>query len=89
MSDSDPSMSERLERALAHLPAGYRAVLVLHDIHGMNHEEVAEILGCQVGTSKSQLHKARAKMRELLGPALAAERAEHRGGDRGGGDSSR
>jgi RNA polymerase sigma-70 factor, ECF subfamily len=89
MTDSDPSMSQRLERALAHLPAGYRAVLVLHDIHGLNHEEVAEILGCQVGTSKSQLHKARAKMRELLGPALAAERAEHRGGDRGGGDSSR
>lgn len=77
--DTDPSLSQRLERALAHLPAGYRAVLVLHDIHGMNHEEVAEILGCQVGTSKSQLHKARARMRELLGPALAAERAEQRG----------
>jgi RNA polymerase sigma-70 factor, ECF subfamily len=79
VSDTDPSLSQRLERALAHLPAGYRAVLVLHDIHGMNHEEVAEILGCQVGTSKSQLHKARARMRELLGPALAAERAEQRG----------
>ena len=80
MTDSDPSLSQRLERALAHLPAGYRAVLVLHDIHGLNHEEVAEILGCQVGTSKSQLHKARARMREILGPALAAERAEQRGG---------
>ena len=78
-SDSDPSLSQRLERALALLPAGYRAVLVLHDIQGMNHDEVAEILGCHVGTSKSQLHKARARMRELLGPALAAERAAHRG----------
>jgi RNA polymerase sigma-70 factor, ECF subfamily len=71
---SDPPLSSRLEAALALLPAGYRAVLVLHDVHGMNHEECAEILGCQVGTSKSQLHKARARMRELLGPALAAER---------------
>jgi len=78
-SGKDPQVSQRLERALASLPAGYRAVLVLHDIHGMNHDEVAEILGCHVGTSKSQLHKARAKMREILGPALAAERAAHRG----------
>jgi RNA polymerase sigma-70 factor, ECF subfamily len=78
-SGSDPSLSQRLERALALLPAGYRAVLVLHDIHGMNHDEVADILGCHVGTSKSQLHKARARMRDLLGPALAAERALQRG----------
>jgi RNA polymerase sigma-70 factor (ECF subfamily) len=86
-SGTDPSMSQRLERALASLPAGYRAVLVLHDIHGMNHDEVAEILGCHVGTSKSQLHKARAKMRDILGPALAAERAAARGEDGGtGGD---
>jgi RNA polymerase sigma-70 factor (ECF subfamily) len=78
-SGTDPSLSQRLERALAMLPAGYRAVLVLHDIHGMNHDEVAEILGCHVGTSKSQLHKARARMRDLLGPALAAERAAQQG----------
>jgi len=77
-SGADPSLSQKLERALALLPAGYRSVLVLHDIHGMNHDEVAEILGCHVGTSKSQLHKARARMRELLGPALAAERAADR-----------
>jgi RNA polymerase sigma-70 factor (ECF subfamily) len=77
---SDPKLSHRLEQALTLLPAGYRAVIVLHDVHGMNHEEVAEILGCQVGTSKSQLHKARARMRELLGPALAAERAALRAG---------
>ena len=70
----DPGLSARLERALVALPAGYRAVLVLHDIEGLSHEECATILECRVGTSKSQLHKARARMRELLGPALAAER---------------
>jgi RNA polymerase sigma-70 factor (ECF subfamily) len=64
----DPALRERLERALGALPAGYRAVLVLHDVEGLNHEEIAEILGCRVGTSKSQLHKARLRMRELLGP---------------------
>lgn len=63
----DPRLAARLENALTDLPAGYRAVLVLHDIEGLSHEEIAEILGCRVGTSKSQLHKARAKMRDLLG----------------------
>jgi RNA polymerase sigma-70 factor (ECF subfamily) len=63
---SDPYLAARLERALVALPAGYRAVLVLHDVEGLAHEEIAEILGCRVGTSKSQLHKARAKMRDLL-----------------------
>jgi RNA polymerase sigma-70 factor (ECF subfamily) len=67
---SDPRLRARLERALAELPAGYRAVLVLHDVEGLQHEEIAEILGCRVGTSKSQLHKARARMREILGGAL-------------------
>jgi RNA polymerase sigma-70 factor (ECF subfamily) len=64
--DRDPALRARLERALAALPAGYRAVLVLHDIEGLEHEEIGRVLGCRVGTSKSQLHKARAKMRELL-----------------------
>jgi RNA polymerase sigma-70 factor (ECF subfamily) len=70
----DPRLSERVETAMARLPAGYRAILVLHDIEGLSHEECAAILDCRVGTSKSQLHKARGKMRELLGPELAAER---------------
>ncbi len=70
----DPRLSERLEQAMNELPPGYRAVLVLHDIEGLSHEECAEIMGCRVGTSKSQLHKARARMRELLGPELARER---------------
>lgn len=63
----DPRLRERLSVALEALPPGYRAVLVLHDVEGLQHDEIAEILGCRVGTSKSQLHKARARMRELLG----------------------
>ncbi len=55
-----------LENAVALLPAGYRNVFVLHDVEGYEHEEVAKILGCAVGTSKSQLHKARLKLRKLL-----------------------
>lgn len=70
----DPNLAARLERALEQLPAGYRAVLVLHDIEGLSHDECAAIMGCRTGTSKSQLHKARAKMRDLLGPELASER---------------
>jgi len=69
----DPRLRERIERALADLPAGYRAVLVLHDIEGLSHEEIADVLDCRVGTSKSQLHKARQKMRALLGPAVGKE----------------
>lgn len=55
-----------LESALAQLPPGYRAAFVLHDIEGHDHEEVARLLGCAVGTSKSQLHKARTKLRKIL-----------------------
>jgi RNA polymerase sigma-70 factor, ECF subfamily len=55
-----------LDNAIAQLPAGYKNVFVLHDIEGFEHEEVAKILGCSVGTSKSQLHKARLKLRKLL-----------------------
>jgi RNA polymerase sigma-70 factor (ECF subfamily) len=55
-----------LDSALKQLPPGYRSVFVLHDIEGHDHEEIAKILGVAVGTSKSQLHKARMKMRRLL-----------------------
>ncbi len=55
-----------IEDAIAQLPDGYRNVFVLHDVEGYEHEEVARILGCSVGTSKSQLHKARLKLRKLL-----------------------
>lgn len=55
-----------LDKAISQLPPGYRAVFVLHDVEGHEHEEVARLLGCSVGTSKSQLHKARMKLRLLL-----------------------
>ena len=70
----NPWLRDQLERALAELPDGYRAVLILHDVEGLNHQEIAEIIGCRVGTSKSQLHKARMRMRKLLGSELDAER---------------
>jgi RNA polymerase sigma-70 factor, ECF subfamily len=56
-----------LERAVGRLPDGMRQVLVLHDVEGFTHEEIGEMLGIAAGTSKSQLFKARAKMREMLG----------------------
>ena len=55
-----------LERALECLPPGYRLVFALHDILGYEHQEMAEILGCSAGNCKSQLHKARIKLRRVL-----------------------
>ena len=55
-----------LAEAIVKLAPGYRAVFVLHDVEGLEHLEIANILGCAVGTSKSQLHKARMKIRSLL-----------------------
>jgi len=55
-----------LARCIAQLPAGYRTMFVLHDIQGYEHREIARILGRSVGDSKSQLHKARTRLRELL-----------------------
>jgi RNA polymerase sigma-70 factor, ECF subfamily len=55
-----------LERALKQLPRGYRAVFILHDVQGYEHNEIAAIRGCSLGNSKSQLHKARARLRQLL-----------------------
>jgi RNA polymerase sigma-70 factor (ECF subfamily) len=56
-----------LERAIAQLPLGCRAAFVLHDIQGLEHGEVAEALGIAEGTSKSQVHKARLRLRAILG----------------------
>jgi RNA polymerase sigma-70 factor (ECF subfamily) len=55
-----------LERAILRLPPGYRAAFVLHDVEGFDHAEVAAQLGIAEGTSKSQVHKARLRIRELL-----------------------
>jgi RNA polymerase sigma-70 factor (ECF subfamily) len=55
-----------LERAIAHLPPGYRAVFVLHDVEGYEHNEIAQIMSYSIGNSKSQLHKARLKLRDWL-----------------------
>jgi len=56
----------QLQRAVDDLPAGYRTIFVLHDVEGYEHNEIAGIVGCSVGNSKSQLHKARLKLREAL-----------------------
>jgi RNA polymerase sigma-70 factor (ECF subfamily) len=55
-----------LERAVDNLPAGYRLIFVLHDIEGYEHNEIASMLDCSIGNSKSQLHKARLKLRDAL-----------------------
>ena len=55
-----------LERALVRLPPGFREVLVLHDVEGFTHEDIATMLGIQPGTSKSQLSRARSAMRRAL-----------------------
>jgi RNA polymerase sigma-70 factor (ECF subfamily) len=56
-----------LTRAMKELPAGYRTIFVLHEVKGYEHHEIAQLLRCSVGNSKSQLHKAKSRMRELLG----------------------
>lgn len=68
-----------LGQALDRLSPGYRTVLVLHDVEGLTHEEIAERTGVAVGTSKSQLHKARARMRDLLWAARERSEAGNHG----------
>lgn len=62
----DPAAGMDLERAIAALPPGARAVFVLHDVEGYRHDEIAEMNGSAVGTSKAQLHRARRLLREAL-----------------------
>ncbi len=64
-----------LSAAIDQLPHGYRQVLVLHDVEGWTHEEIGQSLGCSAGTSKSQLHKARARMRSLITPVSTRSEA--------------
>jgi RNA polymerase sigma-70 factor, ECF subfamily len=63
-----PQLLDRIaiDAALAKLPSGSRSVFVKFDVEGYNHEEIAGIFGCSVGNSKSQLHKARRRLRKLL-----------------------
>jgi RNA polymerase sigma-70 factor (ECF subfamily) len=62
------SMVDRLalEKAISELPPGYRTVFILHDVQGYEHEEISNLLDVSIGTSKSQLHKARMRLREFL-----------------------
>ncbi len=61
-----PDTRLELERAIATLPAGARAALLLHDVYGYKHSEVAELLDVAVGTAKAQLHRARNLMKREL-----------------------
>jgi RNA polymerase sigma-70 factor (ECF subfamily) len=78
-----------LERAVEQLPPGYRSVFVLHDVQGYEHNEIATIMNCSIGNSKSQLHKARMRLRELLQEterSKAREQREAAKGETAGGD---
>jgi RNA polymerase sigma-70 factor (ECF subfamily) len=68
-----------LARALRELPRGYRTIFVLHEVEGYEHQEIAEMLGCSVGNSKSQLHKAKLRIRELLAHSCEARLSLRRG----------
>lgn len=67
-----------LDQAIKQLAPGYRAVLILHDVEGYEHEQIGKILGCAAGTSKSQLHKARIKLRRLLGAGKSYQHKTHK-----------
>ena len=82
--ESNPAMSTRpdplaqraaLKKAIAALPEGYRTAVIMHDIQGFNHKEIADILGITEGASKSQLFKARRKLREMIANPFESERA--------------
>ena len=67
-----------LERSVQKLPPGYRTVFMLHDVQGYEHNEIADIMGCSVGNSKSQLHKARTRLRELLHEEIREQARQER-----------
>jgi RNA polymerase sigma-70 factor, ECF subfamily len=67
-----------LERSVEKLPPGYRTVFVLHDVQGYEHNEIARIMGCSVGNSKSQLHKARTRLRDLLQEEIREQARQER-----------
>ncbi|HTW25146.1 MAG TPA: sigma-70 family RNA polymerase sigma factor [Candidatus Baltobacteraceae bacterium] len=67
-----------LQRALEQMPPGYKLIFLLHDVEGYEHQEIATLVGCSVGNSKSQLHKARLRLRELLRDAPRSAQREKR-----------
>jgi len=70
-----------LQSAVAQLSGGFRATLLLHDLQGYEHSEVAAMMGCAIGTSKSQLHKARLRVRKMLNKCMGKDRSKsHRSG---------
>lgn len=64
--EAEPDLKVRLALAIEALPEGYRTVFVMHDVEGYTHEEIGTALGVETGTSKAQLSRARAKLREAL-----------------------
>ena len=64
--NADPDLKVRLQKAIEGLPPGYRSVFLMHDLEGYTHEEIGQVLGIQSGTSKAQLFRARARLREVL-----------------------
>jgi RNA polymerase sigma-70 factor (ECF subfamily) len=64
--EAEPDLKVRLAQAIDGLPDGYRAVFVMHDLEGYTHEEIASSLGVHPGTSKAQLFRARARLRDAL-----------------------
>ena len=77
-----------LQRAVQQLSPGYRSVFVLHDVQGYEHNEIAALMKCSIGNSKSQLHKARMRLREMLQEnerdRARDERQAAKGGSAGG-----
>jgi RNA polymerase sigma-70 factor (ECF subfamily) len=67
---AEPGVRERIQEAVDALPEIYRTVFLMHDLEGFNHGEIADALGVAEGTSKARLSRARAKLRETLGPAM-------------------
>ena len=64
--EAEPDLKRRLARAIDDLPEGYRTVFVMHDVEGYTHEQIGDALGIETGTSKAQLSRARARLRETL-----------------------
>jgi RNA polymerase sigma-70 factor (ECF subfamily) len=64
--EAEPDLKRRLRQAIDALPLGYRAVFLMHDVEGYTHEEIGRVLGVETGTSKAQLSRARARLRESL-----------------------